>query len=256
MLLDARSREHMQAGGCAVVVRQRHLIAVVVGTFLIGCAFLLLGGGCAGTRSEAPQKEKGHTEGTKEKVGNTSGAASEEGQCGGTRTFDRWGGTYITNDGPGCPNGGLLEGTDERDKLAGEDKVHGLGGADDLWGRFGSDVMYGGPGDDFLAGSTVNEAGHDKSNDVLHGGPGKDSVNGFGGDDVLYGGDGDDVNRLHGGRGEDVLYGGDGNDFLDGTLDGGKRDELLCGRGQDEYAADKVDHVSSSCEKKVMMGRM
>jgi hypothetical protein len=89
----------------------------VVGTFLIGCALLLLVVGCAGTRSEAPQKEKGHTEATKEKQGHTRGAASEEDRCGGTRTFDRWGGPYITNDVPGCPNGGLLEGTDERDKL-------------------------------------------------------------------------------------------------------------------------------------------
>jgi Ca2+-binding RTX toxin-like protein len=65
---------------------------------------------------------------------------------------------------PGCPTGGLLEGTDERNNLAGEvgeDEVHGLGAADNLWGGFGIDVMYGGPGDDFLTGSTVNEAGHD-----------------------------------------------------------------------------------------------
>jgi Ca2+-binding RTX toxin-like protein len=241
-----------------LVVRQGHLIAVVVGTFLIGCALLLLVVGCAGTRSEAPQKEKGHTEATKEKQGHTRGAASEEDRCGGTRTFDRWGGPYITNDVPGCPNGGLLEGTDERDKLAGEageDKVHGLGAADNLWGGFGSDVMYGGTGDDFLTGSTVNGAGHDKSNDVLHGGPGRDSVNGGWGDDVLYGGDGDDVNRLYGDKGEDVLYGGDGNDFLDGSFDG-QRDKLYCGKGKDEYAADKLDYVSSSCEEKVMMGRM
>src|SRR5215216_3966890 len=230
----------MQAGGCTVVVRQVHLIAVVVGTFVIGCAVLLLVGGCAGTRSEAPQKEKGYTQATKEKQGHTCAAASEEDRCGGTRTFDRWGGPYLTNDVPGCPNGGLLEGTDERDKLAGEageDKVHGLGAADNLWGGFGSDVMYGGTGDDFLTGSTVNEAAHDK------------------GDDVLYGGDGDDKNRLYGDKGEDVLYGGDGNDFLDASLDG-QRDKLYCGKGKDEYAAGKIDYVSSSCEQKVMMGRM
>ena len=42
---------------------------------------------------------------------------------------------YITNDLPGCSNGGLLSGTDERDQLAGEDgedKVRGLGGSDRL----------------------------------------------------------------------------------------------------------------------------
>jgi hypothetical protein len=48
---------------CAVVVRQRHLIAVVV-TFLIGCAVLLLGVGCVGVRSESA-KEQGHTEAAK-----------------------------------------------------------------------------------------------------------------------------------------------------------------------------------------------
>ena len=227
------------------MVRQAHFVALV-GALLVGCAFLLVVG-CSGARPEASKEEQGRS---------PEATASEENRCGVTRTFDRGGGRpYVTNDVPGCPSGGLLEGTDARDKLAGEageDKVHGLSAADNLWGGFGSDVMYGGPGDDFLTGSTVNEAGHDKSKDVLHGGSGRDSVNGFGGDDVLYGGD-DDVNRVHGGKGEDVLYGGDGNDFLDGTLDGGDRDELYCGKGKDEYAADNNDHVSSSCEKKVLM---
>jgi Ca2+-binding RTX toxin-like protein len=139
--------------------------------------------------------------------------------------------------------------TDERDKLAGEageDKVESLGSAVDLWGGFGSDVMYGGPGDDFLAGSTVNEAAHDKSNDVLHGGPGTDSVNGGWGDDVLYGGDGGDK-MLYGGKGEDILYGEDGNDFIDASLDG-QRDKLYCGKGRDHYFATKIDYVSNSCE--------
>jgi Ca2+-binding RTX toxin-like protein len=237
-------------------------LIAVVGTFLVGCAVLVVG--CSGVRSQAPQDEQEHTEATKEEQGRSPGAAPEEHRCGGTRTFDRWGGPYITNDVPGCPNGGVLKGTDERDKLAGEDgedKVLGLGAADDLWGGFGSDVMYGGPGDDFLTGSTVNEAGHDRSKDVLHGGPGRDWVEGFRGDDVLYGGDGDDktlyaekvqddlYGGLYGDEGEDVLYGGDGNDFLDASADG-QRDKLYCGKGSDEYAADKIDYVSSSCEEK------
>jgi Ca2+-binding RTX toxin-like protein len=57
---------------------------------------------------------------------------------------------------------------------------------------------------------------------------------------------------LYGDKGEDVIYGGDGNDFLDASLDG-QRDKLYCGKGKDEYVAEKIDHVSSSCEKKVMM---
>ena len=45
----------------------------------------------------------------------------------------------------------------------------------------------------------------------------------------------------------------DGDDFLDASLDG-QRDKLYCGEGKVEYAADKVDYVSSSCEKKTLMG--
>jgi hypothetical protein len=178
------------------VVRQARLIAVVAGVLLVGCAVLLVAG-CSGGRSEAPQKEE---------QGHTHGASSNVDRCWpGTRTFERGRGRpYTTNDVPGCPNDGLLEGTDERDKLAGEageDEVRGLGGADDLWGGFGRDVMHGGASGDFLRGSTVDEDGHDQGDDVLRGGPGRDSLNGFGGDDVIYGGDGDDVGRLWGGAG-------------------------------------------------------
>jgi Ca2+-binding RTX toxin-like protein len=234
-----------------------------VWSFLIGCAVLLLVVGCPGVRSGAPKKEQGHTEATEEQARSPEATASEEARCEGTRNIAlgasfKSGASALTNDLPGCPNGGLLLGSDKPDKLDagdGEDEVRGLGAKDSLWGGFGKDVMYGGTGNDFLTGSTVDEDSHDKSKDVLHGGPGRDSVNGFGGDDVLYGGDGDDVNRLYGGKGEDVLYGGYGNDFLDATLDG-QRDKLYCGKGKDEYAADKFDHVSNSCEKKVVMGGM
>ena len=87
-------------------------------------------------------------------------------RCGQTRTIDLQGAVYTTNDVPGCPNGGLLSGTDEADTLTGEDgedEVRGFGAADELWGGLGSDVMYGGSGDDFLTGSTVNENDHDTS---------------------------------------------------------------------------------------------
>jgi len=94
------------------VVRQAHLIAVV-GAFLIGCAVLLMVIGCAGVRSEAPQKEQGHTEATKEQ------ARSD--RCEGTRTFKMKGGGGLctTNDVPGCPKSGLLSGTDKADELDG-----------------------------------------------------------------------------------------------------------------------------------------
>jgi Ca2+-binding RTX toxin-like protein len=71
---------------------------------------------------------------------------------------------------------------------------------------------------------------------------------------VLYGGAGDDE-MLWGG--EDVLYGGNGNELIDavsadifGATLGKQRDKLYCGEGKDQYIADKLDYVSSSCEVK------
>jgi hypothetical protein len=131
------------------MVRQGLLIAVV-GTFLIGCAFLLLVVGCAGTNSETSKKEE---------QGSSPQAtqSEEEARCEGTRTFKKptisWG-VFTTNDLPGCPKGGLLEGTDKLDKLGGEegaDEVRGLGGNDLLAGghdRDAIDVIYGGQGND------------------------------------------------------------------------------------------------------------
>ena len=207
------------------MVRRARPIAVVV-TFLIGCAVLLVVG-CAGVRSEAPkEQEQGHTEATKDQGRSPEATASEEARCEGTRTVDLQGRTYTTNDLPGCPNGGLLLGTDKPDKLAGkdgDDKIRGLDGADAfISGGAGNDVIYGGPGDDI-------------------------TLSGEEGNDVVYGGAGDDgLEELDG---TDVIYGGDGNDSLIAWADG-QRDKLYCGRGKDEYIADKHDYVSSSCEKK------
>jgi hypothetical protein len=241
--------------GCGVV-RREHL--AVVASFLIGCA-ALLAVGCAGVRSEAPHEEKqGHTEVTKEQERSPEATASEEARCEGTRTFKQEGRVFTTNDVPGCPKGGLLSGTDRRDKLdgkKGEDEIRGLGAKDTLIGGSGSDVIYGGEGDDSLGGGP-DWGNPESSKDVLHGGPGKDYLTDFdGGDDVLYGGDGDDY--LVGGKGEDVIYGGDGNDFIDGAAADPtevvvrkQRDELYCGEGKDSFVADKLDYVDSSCEVK------
>jgi hypothetical protein len=198
------------------VIRQAHLIAVV-GAFLIAVVVV----GCAGVRSEAPQKE--------EQV--------RSDRCEGTRTVRIKGaGVYTTNDVPGCPKGGLLSGTDKADDLAGtdgDDEIRGLGGIDVIKGGDGNDVIYGG-------------AGH---YDWLTGDPG---------DDVLHGGDGPDL--LWGAKGEDVLYSRKSNDSLDGDDDpfgpvGRKgtpmRDQLYCGPGKDKYHADRLDYVDSSCEEKV-----
>jgi len=221
-------------GGCAVV-RQGHLIAVV-GAFLIGCAVLLLVIGGSGVRAEASQEEKqGHNEATKEQGRSPEATTSEEPRCEGTRTI-KWDElTAVTNDVPGCPNGGLLSGTDGPEILFGkdgDDKMRGLGGYDTVTGGSGSDVIYGGPGTDGLKGS--------EGNDVLYGGP--------------------DDDQLWGGGGADVIYGGDGNDYIvaawpacrhcGGPLGDGQHDKLYCGAGRDHYYADKLDYVSSSCEVK------
>jgi RTX calcium-binding nonapeptide repeat (4 copies) len=255
----------MQREGECSVVRQAHRIAVV-GTFLIGCALLLLVVGCAGVRSEATKEEQGRS---------PEATASEEARCEGTRTYHLyqvihnrngyWNGplrtgseedikkadkkagqftmdfgVYTTNDLPGCPKkGGLLKGTDKPDKLdgkEGDDEIRGLGGSDHyLDGGPGNDTIYGGDGDD---------------DPNREGGAGLD---GGDGNDTLYGGDGDDA--LHGFNGEDVLYGGDGNDLLTDYYDE-QRDKLNCGEGRDEYVAVKNDYVDSSCEKKISPQRI
>ena len=271
----------------------------VLGALLGGCMVLVVG--CSsGVRSEAPKEEpQGQSQTTKKQQesteatrgeGRSSKAASEDDRCGGTRTVDvlkRAGvhsvsdssvqpgdpeARFTTNDLPDCPNGGLLEGTDESDKLAGEygeDEVRGLGAKDTLSGGGGGDVLYGGPGNDELqagAGPVGVKPFTDSSKNTLHGGAGKDFMAGADGDDMIHGGEGDDK-MLWGGGGEDVLYGGagndkwlwgdagedvlhgeDGDDYLDGK--GGQRDELYCGEGKDIYDADKNDYVDSSCEKK------
>jgi hypothetical protein len=204
----------------------------VVVTFLMGCTVLLMVVGCAGVREQATEEEQGHTEATTEQTHSSGAASSEEARCDGTRTIKQWGKVMPTNDLPGCPKGGLLSGTDEKDTLyggEGEDEIHGLGGVDLIFGGYGNDVIYGGPGDD-------------------------SPLWGLKGDDVIYGGDGNE-SWLPGGAGEDVLYGGKGNDGLEGIdwFDSGAspmRDELYCGPGKDKYQADKLDYVDSSCEEK------
>ena len=158
---------------------------------------------------------------------------NEEARCEGTRKVNvNLPARFTTNDLPGCPQGGLLLGTDKPDLLAGEkgdDEVRGLGGSDDLDGGPGNDILYAGDGKD----------------GVLSGGKG---------DDVIHAGDGNE-DFLSGDKGEDVIYGGDGNDILDGQGgEDGQRDKLYCGKGKDHYIANKNDYVDSSCEVKVPAG--
>ena len=195
----------------------------VVSTFVIGCAVVLMVG-CAGA---ATNKEQGHS---------PQATVSEKARCDGTRTIEKYRReVFTTNDLPGCPKGGLLSGTNGKDKLwggEGDDEIRGLGAKDWLEGGAGNDVIYAGPGDDpSLFGDDGPAAG----------------------DDVIYGGPGDDE-EISGGNGDDVIYGGDGDDVIYERWDRG-RDKLYCGKGKDEYEADKMDYVDSSCEKKVKLGR-
>ena len=125
--------------------------------FLIGCAVLLVAG-ASGVQAQASKKE--------------------EDRCEGTRTIKD---SYITNDLPGCPKGGLLLGTEGSDQTRsrdparpsldggdGDDTIRGLGGSDDIWAGPGDDVVYGGGGDDGV--------GPDSGNDVIYGGAGNDKL--------------------------------------------------------------------------------
>src|SRR5215218_770405 len=213
---------HAKRRGCAVV-RQGRSIAVVA--FLIGCAVFLMAG-ASGVQAQASKNEAARCEGTRKVNVNLPAR-------------------FTSNDLPGCPQGGLLLGTDKPDLMAGEkgdDEVRGLGGSDDVMGGLGDDVLYGGADNDSLIGDGTGEDG----NDTIYGGPGDDGSRGMEGEDVIYGGPGDD--KLDGGP-SDAVYGGRG-ELLPGGGDG-QRDKLYCGEGRDSYFADKEDHVSSSCEVKL-----
>jgi hypothetical protein len=56
---------------------------------------------------------------------------------------------------------------------------------------------------------------------------------------------------LRGSEGNDAIYGGPGDDLELLVGGDGQRDKLYCGKGRDSDTADKVDYVSSSCEKKL-----
>src|SRR5215203_3526202 len=90
----------------------RHLITLVVKAFLIGCAFLLMAG-ASGVQAQASKNEEARCEGTRKINVNLPAR-------------------FTSNDLPGCPQGGLLSGTDGSDDyLAGEkgdDEVRSLGG--------------------------------------------------------------------------------------------------------------------------------
>jgi len=147
---------------------------------------------------------------------------------------------------------GQPQGVFQADKII----VNGTGGNDVIVigdGVVQSVEVFGGDGDDMIFAG--------KSDAVLHGGAGNDHLFGGAGKNLLDGGDGNDhlqvpeKNKngatLLGGAGNDVLIGGAGNDLLDGGdgndhLNGrGGADNLMGGKGKDEYAhVEKNDVIS------------
>src|SRR5215208_2765026 len=208
MLQGASSNRHMQREGGRAVIRQAHLIAVVL-AFLIGCAVFLMAG-ASGVQAQDSKKE--------------------EARCEGTRTIKH--GTRVTNDLPGCPKGGLLlgaEGSDQgrsRDPARpsldggdGDDTIRGLGGSDDITHGSGDDVIYAGPGND----SVIPDSGKD----VMYGGAGNDK---------LYSNDTDGQrDKLYCGAGRDK-YIADKNDYVDSSceVEMGPPPDLIHQSGHDD----------------------
>src|SRR5215217_4333043 len=180
MLQDVSSKGHMLREGEGAVVRQGRTIAVVV-SFLIGCAVFLMAG-ASGVQAQASNKE--------------------EARCEGTRKINvNFPARFTSNDLPGCPQGGLLKGTDKTDDLAGEkgdDEVRSLGGKDYVLGGPGNDVIYGGPGDD-----------------KLDGGP-SDAV--LGGGELLPGGGDGQRDKIYCGEGRDSYF-ADKEDYVDSSCE-------------------------------------
>ena len=80
--------------------------------------------GCAVAQAEASQERQELTEAAKREQAYPGGVAPEEDRCEGTRTVVRQGGAgYATNDVPGCPQGGVLVGTDSASYLYGGEGV-------------------------------------------------------------------------------------------------------------------------------------
>src|SRR5215207_1126886 len=111
------------------MLRQVHLIAVV-GTFLIGCAVLVVVGG-SGVLAEASQHNK-------QKLSGTNGKDNLEG-------------------GDGDVEIRGLGGPDDIEGGSGDDVIYGGGGDDSLSGGEGKDVLYGGDGNDELGLDARND---------------------------------------------------------------------------------------------------
>jgi Ca2+-binding RTX toxin-like protein len=106
----------------------------------------------------------------------------------------------------------------------------------------GHRVMKGTKGDDELTlGSAANRVFARAGDDHVNGGGGNDRLRGGRGDDALFGAAGND--RLRGGQDNDLLDGGDGDDYMNGRGDGGDKDRIVCGDGDDVVVLGRNDVV-------------
>jgi hypothetical protein len=106
----------------------------------------------------------------------------------------------------------------------------------------GHRVMKGTKGDDELTlGSAANRVFARAGDDHVNGGGGNDRLRGGRGDDALFGAGGND--RLRGGQDNDLLDGGDGDDYMNGRGDGGDKDRIVCGDGDDVVVLGRNDVV-------------
>jgi Ca2+-binding RTX toxin-like protein len=162
-------------------------------------------------------------------------------------------------------NGGLCEGTDNRDEITGSplrDRIFALAGADQVEARAGNDELNGALDSDDLFGETENDTyiggrGADilresliiepvppiiLSNDEMIGGPNRDFIEGNAGDDILRGQEGSEnlgttQPTMFGDQGNDKLFGGPGEDGLQGD------------EGTDEhYGGDNNDFINAAAQ--------
>lgn len=107
------------------------------------------------------------------------------------------------------------------------DKCVGTKKADDILGTTGDDEIYG-RGNDVIGGHFPFFS--DSGDDTIFGRRGDDEIRDFNA--------GGDVDRTFGGKGDDVINVGDGDAF----------DEVDCGPGKDQFAADPGDTIAANCE--------
>ena len=98
---------------------------------------------------------------------------------------------------------------------------------------------------DFLGSYVTNDVPGCPKGGTLIGTDKSDNLDGMEGDDAIRGLSGDDF--ISGGTGIDTVYGGPGDDIIH-TGGDGEREEVFCGEGKDNFLADELDYISSSCE--------